>query len=364
MVQRSACRLGYQAEIPCVQFETLEAACMGYLSDQAQHMDAAGLLRLAQFADHLGLSPLLDTASAHLIALPWHPIISVLISLLKLPVYASDTGKCSLLLHGPRRGAYTELQVLAVLEGLSTPRAHCTPYIQLQNLQPAELAALITALLNSEEDPGQLLRAAAKQQQVPKALREASGWSKNIRITHKILLPAPGSRDQYYTLPQCKLRLCVGRRSIPDGEGQYPLCCATNLVKQLRECSTCDTHSCQLLCSCLSAGPEESLAVFVQPPQQVFLRDIMQYGILFALHPTRPYVACFYQLSSCQTTSAGHGRGFTDYLSQVQKLYAPDYPGPFTIGIWWQEPDRKVADWAESGCDACETPSGLAGILI
>ena len=211
---------------------------MGYLSDQAQHMDAAGLLRLAQLAEHLGLLPLLDTAADHLIALPWHANLSALISLLKFPVYASDTGKCSLLLHGPRRGACTELQVLAVLEGLGIPRARCTPYIQLQNLQPAELTVLVSALLNSEEDPGQLLHAAAKQRQVPKALRQPS-WSKNVRMIHKILLPAPDSRDQYFALPECNLALCVGRRSDLDGEGQYLLCCATHLVKLRRLRETC-----------------------------------------------------------------------------------------------------------------------------
>lgn len=56
-----------------VQFVSLlEATFIDFLSGQAQHMDADILLRLAQLADLLGLSSLLDTAAELLIALPWY----------------------------------------------------------------------------------------------------------------------------------------------------------------------------------------------------------------------------------------------------------------------------------------------------
>ena len=60
-------------ELPlAVQFESLETACVEFLSGQAQHMDASGLLNLAQFADHLGLTSLLNTAAERLTEMPWH----------------------------------------------------------------------------------------------------------------------------------------------------------------------------------------------------------------------------------------------------------------------------------------------------
>lgn len=78
--------------------------------------------------------------------------------------------------------------------------------------------------------------------------------------------------------------------------------------------------------------------------QQGCLRDIMHHGILFALHPAMPYVTCVRQLphASVQTAPAGKGLCSCDYLSELQKLYAPHYPGPSTIGVWWQEPERQV----------------------
>ena len=65
--------LGSQAladMLAAVQFVSLESACMGSLTGQAQHLDASELLCLAQLTDHLGLSPLLDTAAEHLTVVP------------------------------------------------------------------------------------------------------------------------------------------------------------------------------------------------------------------------------------------------------------------------------------------------------
>ena len=87
--------------------------------------------------------------------------------------------------------------------------------------------------------------------------------------------------------------------------------------------------------------------MFVHPARpRDHLKDIMHHGTFFALHPAVPYATCFESLSpaECQSLPAGHRLGLSDYLSKLQELYAPDYPGPFTIGIWWQEPDRNVAD--------------------
>ncbi|KAL0034845.1 hypothetical protein WJX77_009549 [Trebouxia sp. C0004] len=56
-----------------VGFVALETACTDYLCVQAQQMTSDALISicLAKLADHLGLSPLLETAAAALIKLPW-----------------------------------------------------------------------------------------------------------------------------------------------------------------------------------------------------------------------------------------------------------------------------------------------------
>lgn len=72
---------------------------MTFLSSQAQHMEAEGLCCLAQLADHLGLSGLLDIAAEQLIQMPWHKNMPLLSDLLKLSVYMTDTDKRTKLLH-------------------------------------------------------------------------------------------------------------------------------------------------------------------------------------------------------------------------------------------------------------------------
>ena len=190
-----------------MQFESLEATCIDYLCGQAQHMDADLLLCLAQLADHLGLSSLLDTAAEFLIALPWYKNMSKLNSLLTLPVYTTDNDRRNRLLHHPSRGAYTELQVLAVLEKIGVDRAECAPALELHKLQPAELQGLFAALVNRKTS-GQLMIAAAQQQLVPEVLRTSVDWTRNVWIVHNIMMPSPGQTFSF-VLRECGLELIV-----------------------------------------------------------------------------------------------------------------------------------------------------------
>lgn len=93
-----------------------------------------------------------------------------------------------------------------MLEDISIPRADCASALELQRLQPAELHGLIAAFVDSEEDPGPLLRAAAKQQLVPERLRAAPDWTKNVWIVHNIMVP---SHKQSFQLADSKLKLHV-----------------------------------------------------------------------------------------------------------------------------------------------------------
>lgn len=171
-------------------------------------MKANALLSLAQFADQLGLSSLLETAAECLVVLPWQHNMEWLIALSKLPVYKTNMEKLNKLLHHPQRGAYTELQVLALLEDVGIPRADFASALELQRLQPAELRALL-AILEDCEHEGPLLRAAVKQELLPEALRIAPDWTKNVRILHNIMI---SDAESIVDLPYSQLRVKVTKK--------------------------------------------------------------------------------------------------------------------------------------------------------
>lgn len=182
---------------------------MEFIDSQAIDLEAEELLSVAELADHLGLSSLLDTTADRLIQLPWHKHMSLLTTLLKLSVYTTDTDKRCNLLHHPQRGTCTELQVLAVLEHMGIPRANCASSLDLKRLQTAELQGLFALLVDSAEDHGPLLRIAGRLQLIPEALRTSPDWTNNTRVVHNIMLPAPdsGVSVQHIALPECQLEL-------------------------------------------------------------------------------------------------------------------------------------------------------------
>lgn len=194
---------------------------MKYLCGQAQHMKARALVHLAQLADHLGLSSLLDAAAESVVVLPWHHNMEWLVALLKIPVYQKNTEQRNKLLHHPQRGACTELQVLAVLEHVGIPRADFASAVDLQGLQPAELRALLVILVDCEED-GPFLRAAVKQDLVPEALRAAPDRTQNVRILHNVVIPDAQST---LTLPDSMLTLDVRVCKDKEGEADVHVLC-------------------------------------------------------------------------------------------------------------------------------------------
>ena len=117
---------------------------------------------------------------------------------------------------------------------MGIPRAECASALELNQMQTAELHSMIAALVDSEEDPGTLLCAAAKEQLVPEALRAAPDWTKSVRILHNIMMPNPGSGSQYLTLPECKLRLRVHQFV----KGMQRLC-AIRMQAQITEQPAC-----------------------------------------------------------------------------------------------------------------------------
>lgn len=98
----------------------------------------------------------------------------------------------------------------------------------------------------------------------------------------------------------------------------------------------------------MSAG---QAGIYVQPSSHRHaLKDLVHHFTLFALHPSKPYVE-FVKTgthSSCQLVEAGEVWGWRSYLSDLQELYGPNYPGPFTIGVWWHKANSKVAEGSTS----------------
>ncbi|KAA6426970.1 MAG: hypothetical protein FRX49_03294 [Trebouxia sp. A1-2] len=180
-----------------VGFASLETACTDYLHVQAQKMTGDALICLAKLADHLGLSSLLETAAEALIKMPWEENTLHLNELLQMSLYERDTARRDKLLHHPKRGAYTELQLLELLNAANTPWSGCISAIDLEGLQPSELHALLGIFGDNEWDPDSeaLLRPAFKQQLMPEALRFRVDWTKPVRILHNIMLPEQGGSN-------------------------------------------------------------------------------------------------------------------------------------------------------------------------
>ena len=94
----------------------METACVQYLISQMLSSTEETLLCLAQLGDHLGHSALLDNAVDALIQKPWVDNMHCIAQILAMPTFHQDIARIGELLHHPRRGAYTELQVLELLE--------------------------------------------------------------------------------------------------------------------------------------------------------------------------------------------------------------------------------------------------------
>ena len=63
-------------------------------------------------------------------------------------------------LHHPARGAYTELQVLELMDSMGCHKDEILFALRMEGLQPAELNALLVAIVSRPTDSYQLLRAA------------------------------------------------------------------------------------------------------------------------------------------------------------------------------------------------------------
>ena len=97
------------------------------------------------------------------------------------------------------------------------------------------------------------------------------------------------------------------------------------------------------------SADQGSIGVYLYPADRnTCLKDIVDSFKFFALHPSQPYaiqIEC--PPLEAMGAEAGTGWGYPEYLTDLQKLYPSDYPGPFTIGVWWKDRDKQSTSIAD-----------------
>ena len=81
--------------------------------------------------------------------------------------------------------------------------------------------------------------------------------------------------------------------------------------------------------------------LYFMPPREKTLAETASQVKLFALHTCAPYVRQPTSLSLERCATPGGGRGNLTYISELCKLYPDGYAGPFTLGVWWQDPAQQ-----------------------
>ena len=240
--------------LPCtvpMQIECLEAACVQFLIGQAPLMDGHAVYCLVTLADHLGLSSLCEAAAEAFIRLPWEDNMAHFKVVLNLPVYKKNSQKLYSLLHHPQRGAFTELQVLQVLEDCAVAQsviACCG--LDWETLRPAELHTILGILSQPKRPPGILLQRAVQQHLVYKALpplpsKQAPGNWSPVHIVHGLMLPDAEHPEQDITLPESELEL---RLEYNTSHGKET--CSTAFFCRYNNNSHIYTNSCMCLIAC------------------------------------------------------------------------------------------------------------------
>lgn len=146
-------------------------------------MTAEILLCIVQLGDDLGLSTLS----------PWVDNMIPIEQILGMPKFRQDIASVDRLLHHPNRGAYTELQVLELLEMVHVSDDSIAGILKMDTMQPAELDTLLGILVNTEHIPGMLLVKAVQESRMPKELQPCPFGSACSRILHNIMMPDTGS---------------------------------------------------------------------------------------------------------------------------------------------------------------------------
>ena len=154
---------------------------------------------VAQLGSHVGLVPITELAAERIVERPWEDRVQVLKEVLKQPRYLQDKARMNKLLHHTKRGAYTELQVLEVLDSMDMPEAFIADMLNVDMMQKEELHALLSILLSSDRQHGVILRQALEQYMLPECLLKRRYLTCNTRFLHNVMLTG---EDQVFPLPE------------------------------------------------------------------------------------------------------------------------------------------------------------------
>ena len=154
--------------------------------------------------------------------------MQLIAQILALPNFRQDTAKIDRLLHHSQRGAFTELQVLELLEMADVSEDSIAAVLKIDTMQSAELDTLLGILVNTEHAPGMLLRKAVQQHRLSEALQSGSDWSASVRILRNISMPGTGTHT-VIQVPHSDFHVIVYRTKITGEQMQCfaegVLCC-------------------------------------------------------------------------------------------------------------------------------------------
>ena len=213
-----------------LQFESLESACMHFISQGIHQMTRDVLLLFAQLGDHLGFTPLIDVAAEGLIQTQWLDHMEHLKQLLQLPYFNQHLDRSNKLLHHAKRGAYTELQVLELLELCKLPEDDIAAVLSIPTMQPAEVHTLL-GILTTGRHPSAVLLHKAVTQHLKLPASSPVKMTTGTFIVHNIMLPGPDKTELMFTaLPRSQLKLGV-QRNASDGKDPLPAASSTYLYR-------------------------------------------------------------------------------------------------------------------------------------
>ena len=144
-----------------------------------------------------------------MVQMPWEDQMHELAAVLQMPVYRLDLAKKSKLLHHAKRGAYTELQALELLENTKASDDELLTCISLQTLQPEEMQVLLRILTNSDHKPGAFLAKAVQQHTLPACLQPNMKAATTTRLVDHIMRPELPTWQKTYDLADTNMELLV-----------------------------------------------------------------------------------------------------------------------------------------------------------
>ena len=195
-----------------LQFESLETACLHFISQWIPQMTPDALLFVAELGDHLGLTGIVNTAAEELIQASWMDRMDHMKQLLQLPYFNQHLDRINKLLHHADRGACTELQVLELLELCKLSEDDIAAVLSIPTMQPAEVHTLFGILTNGEHCPSVLLHKAVTQHLKLSASCPGPTTTTGTFVVNNVMLPSPDEAETSYPAsPGSQLKLVLPR---------------------------------------------------------------------------------------------------------------------------------------------------------